>query len=237
MISKVLVAVVAYNEGERLRRLWQQFPVERDYGLVLIDDGSTDQSTSFLENTSVQIIRHERNLGVGAAIRSAVEYARREGFQVLVIMAGNGKMLPSEICRLITPILEDRADYVQGSRYLEGGASPNLPWARNLAIRALTCVTSLIVGTGGTDITCGFRAYRTAILDRPEIDMNQDWLNRYEMEYYIHIKVIKLGYRITEVPVSMVYPGDRESYSKIRPVTGWWSMLRPWLYLLLRLKH
>ena len=151
-------------------------------------------------------------------------------------MAGNGKMLPGEISRLLDPLVSDHADYVQGSRYLTGGASPNLPLFRKVAIRLFTTIVNVFLGFRGTDVTCGFRAYRLDIFDHPEIDISQDWLQRYELEYYLHYKVVSLKYRVLEVPVSMVYPKEGKNYSKIQPVVGWWSIIRPWIFLVLGLK-
>ncbi len=235
-LRETLVAVVTYNEGEKLKRLVTWFPAPSDYRLVFIDDGSTDDSAAWLKSAGYHVIRHEQNLGVGASIRTAITYGRDQGLHAIVIMAGNGKMLPEEIPRLVEPILNDRADYVQGSRYLERGQSPNLPFFRNVSIKLLTRLVNLILSAKGTDVTCGFRAYRLNLFDNPDINLNQDWLNRYEMEYYIHYKAHKNGYRVVEVPVSMVYPVEKKGYSKIKPFAGWWSMLRPWLFLALRIK-
>ncbi|MDH4156916.1 MAG: glycosyltransferase family 2 protein [candidate division Zixibacteria bacterium] len=236
MNAGVLVAVLTYNEGEKLKRLVGRFPRPADYQVVFVDDGSTDDTLRFLQDTGLKVIHHGENLGVGAGIRSAVEYGRTNGFDVIVIMAANGKMLPEEIPRLLEPILDGRADYVQGSRNLKGGQSPNLPLFRKVAIRLFTMIVNAVLGFRGTDVTCGFRAYRLSLLEDPDIDISQDWLGRYEMEYYLHYKAIKKGYRVVEVPVSMVYPrGDRD-YSKIKPFAGWWSMVRPWIFLVLGLK-
>ena len=68
---KVLVTVLAFNEGEKLKALVRRFPDQRDYQLLFIDDGSTDGTTVFLESTGRELIRHERNLGVGAGIRNS----------------------------------------------------------------------------------------------------------------------------------------------------------------------
>lgn len=236
MRPKVLVTVVTFNEGEKLRALVPRFLQDGSYELLFIDDGSTDGSDQFLEGLGHQVIRHQTNLGVGAGIRDAVSYGRHHGFDSIVIMAGNGKMQPEEIPRLIKPILDDRADYVQGSRYLEGGRSPNLPPFRRVAIRLFTAIVNLAIRFKGTDITCGFRAYRLSIFDHPEINIDQAWLGRYEMEYYIHYKVATLGFRMTEAPVAMIYPAEKTNYSKIKPFVGWWSMIRPWVFLILRLK-
>ncbi len=237
LIGKVLVTVLTYNEGEKLRHLLDQFPSDADYDLLFVDDGSTDGTSDILKSQSRAIIRHPQNLGVGAGIKSAVDYARAHDYGVIVIMAGNGKMLPAEIPRLLAPILNDRADYVQGSRYLKGGSSPNLPLFRHIAIKLFTSIVSLFLGFRGTDITCGFRAYRLDIFDDPRMNIDQDWLGRYEMEYYIHYRVARGGKRMTEVPVSMVYPSDGKNYSKIKPFVGWWSMIRPWVFLALHIKR
>ncbi len=233
--ARILVAVMAYNEGQKLRELTSRFPDGADYQVLFVDDGSDDGTWPFLQQTDFASIRHETNLGVGAGIRDAIAYGRAHKFDLIVIMAANGKMLPEEIPRLVAPLTSGQADYVQGSRYLKGGRSPNLPTFRRVMIKAFTKMVNLVTGWRGTDITCGFRAYRLDILAQPDIDLTQEWLGRYEMEYYIHYKVLKHHRRIVEVPVSMVYPTEGE-YSKIKPLTGWWSMIRPWIFLTLRLK-
>ena len=236
MNNSVLVTVLTYNEGEKLKALTECFSTAHDYKLLFIDDGSTDDTGKFLSSTGHEIIFHERNLGVGAGIRNAVRWGREREFDIIVIMAGNGKMKPNEIPRLLKPILDGKADYVQGSRYLEGGCSPNLPLFRKITIRLFTAFVNFATGFRGTDITCGFRAYRLNLFDNPEINIDQDWLNEYEMEYYIHYKVLNLGYKVVEAPVSMIYPAEKVNYSKIKPFVGWWSMIRPWVFLLLRIK-
>lgn len=233
---RTLVTVVTFNEGEKLRSLVTRFPVNPDYELLFIDDGSDDGSCEFLRNVGHNVIRHETNLGVGVGIREAVAYGRQHDFDAIVIMAGNGKMLPEEIPRLTEPLESGRVDYVQGSRYLVGGRSPNLPLFRRVMIRLFTVAVNLATASNGTDITCGFRAYRLKIFDIQDIDIDQDWLGRYEMEYYIHYKVIHHDLRVCEVPVSMVYPASGKNYSKISAFTGWWSMIRPWVFLVLRIK-
>ena len=233
---KTLVSVLTFNEGEKLQKLYEQFPHGRSYDILFVNDGSTDKTVQFLQEKNLTYISHHQNLGVGAGIRTATEYAKQNNYDLIVIMAGNGKMLPSEIERLLKPLNENIADYVQGSRYLEGGASAHLPTFRNIAIKLFTVITNLLLGFKGTDITCGFRAYRLSIFDNKNININQDWLGQYEMEYYIHYKVIKSKLRVVEVPVSMIYPQEGKNYSKIKPFIGWWSMIRPWVFLTLRIK-
>ncbi len=233
---RFLVVVFCYNEGGKIQRVLDRFPQDRNYGMLLVDDGSSDESVEIIRNSGFPSIRHETNLGVGAGLRTAFRYAAENGYNAVVIMAGNGKMAPAEVPRLMEPILEHGYDYVQGSRYLEGGSSENLPFKRAILIKAFTWIVNLFMGFRGTDVTCGFRAYRLDIIERTGMDINQDWLGRYEMEYYIHYNVIKKGLKITEVPVGMTYPAEKKNYSKIKAGSGWWSMIRPWVLLILRIK-
>ncbi len=235
---KTLVAVFCYNEGDKIRRVLESFPPAsaRNYGVVVMNDGSTDQSRQHVVEMGFPVLDHARNSGAGAAIKTVFKYALAEGYDILVLIAGNGKMRPAEIPRLIDPIIADQYDYVQGSRYLDEGESANMPLFRRITIPLFTFIVWLFTGFKGTDVTCGFRAYRLDIIRHPKVDVWQDWLDKYEMEYYVHYKAIKLGFRICERPVSMIYPPDGKNYSKIKAFSGWWSMIRPWVFLTLRIK-
>ena len=234
---RVLVAVLVYNEGAKLRLTLSRFPAVRPYDVVVMDDGSTDDAPAVAREFPFHYLRSDTNRGVGASIRTVINFAVQQGYEILVPMAGNAKMHPADIPNLLKPILEDGCDYVQGSRYLQGARSENLPLFRRLMIPLFTGVVRLLVGYRGTDVTCGMRAYRLEIVRHPKVNIAQEWLDRYEMEYYIHYYAIKLGYKITEAPVSMTYPPDMKNYSKIKAITGWWSMIRPWVFLFFHIKR
>ncbi|MEW5924371.1 MAG: glycosyltransferase family 2 protein [Candidatus Zixiibacteriota bacterium] len=234
--SEILVAFFSFNEGEKLKNLIHSFPENRPYDLLFVDDGSNDGSADYIKARGYELIRHEKNIGIGYGIREAIQYGRQHAYRIIVIMAANGKMQTSEIKRLTTPLINDRCDYVQGSRYLPGGQSANLPLFRKIMIRLFTFIAYILTGYRGTDVTCGFRAYKLSLFDDRRFNIDQEWLNKYEMEYYIHFHVIRGGYRLLEVPVSMIYPSEKRNYSKIKPFIGWWSMVKPWVYLILRIR-
>ncbi len=234
--SEVLVSLFSYNEGDKLKKLVKDFPEKREYDILFVDDGSTDGSYEYLKTKDYYLIRHEQNQGIGCGIREAIDYGRKNDYKIIVIMAANGKMLPHHIERMVAPIIEQDYDYVQGSRNLSGGESPNLPLFRKVMINLFTKIVNLFTGYKGTDITCGYRAYKLSPFDDRRFNLDQEWLNRYEMEYYIHYNFIKGGYRMTEVPITMAYPGEKKNYSKIKPFIGWWSMIRPWLFLIFKIK-
>ena len=176
--SNILVSLFSFNEGAKLKKLIDSFPIEKYYDLLFVDDGSTDGSYEYLEEKGFSLIRHDENIGIGCGIREAIEYGRENGYDIIVIMAANGKMQPAEIERLIDPIVNDRADYVQGSRYLPGGQSPNLPLFRRVMIRIFTLIAWVLTGYKGTDVTCGFRAYKLGLFDDNRFAIGQSWLDR-----------------------------------------------------------
>ena len=202
-----------------------------------VDDGSTDDGPALLRAHGIEPLVQPERRGIGAAIKAVVRHARANGYDLLVVMAGNNKDDPAEIPRLLAPLKAGEADYVQGSRFLAGGSSPHLPLFRRIAIQVLSLIFRVYARRRCTDLTNGFRAYRLSLFDDPRIDIEQDWLDDYEFEYYLHWKVYTLGYRVAEVPVSKTYPGVKGvEYSKIKPFTGWWRMLRPFVLLALGLK-
>jgi dolichol-phosphate mannosyltransferase len=238
MDPRILAATFAYNEGAKITQTLARFPQQRDCDILVVDDGTTDGSVESLQQFNVKMLRNETNRGLGFSMKRAFQYTLDEGYDILVILAGNNKDDPTEIPRLLEPILKHGYDYVQGSRYLPGGDYGNMPFYRAIATRYVHPILfSLAVGTRVTESTNGFRALRVSILRDDRIDWRQDWLDRYELEQYVRYKVIRLGYKHTEVPVTKIYPTQRRGYTKVKAITGWWSMLRPVVYLRLGLKR
>lgn len=235
----VLAFLPVYNEAGKLSGLLEKFQPGLVDEVLVIDDGSTDGSGAVAGRYPVTVLRNERQRGVGAGIRRAIHYGRGRGHRILVVMAGNGKDDPREIPRLLEPILGAGADYVQGSRFLAEGRYRNLPFFRLVMIKLFTRLVNLATGFRGTDVTNGFRAYRLAIFDHPAMNIEAAWLDTYEMEYYIHYKALTLGFKVREVPVSKLYPAARHraAYTKIRPFVDWWRMVRPLVFLVLRIKR
>jgi len=229
---EVLVALFAYNEGDRLRRTLNSFPLRHLYDVLIVDDGSTDGSLESAEELGFRVIRNPCNQGLGASIKTAFRYALANNYAVIVIMAGNGKDDAGEIELLLQPVLDGGYDFAQGSRFLPGGTYSNMPFHRLVATRYIhPLIFSLLSGRLVTESTNGFRAFKTSILRDDRINWRQAWLNQYELEQYLHFKVVRLGYQRIEVPVSKIYPPGGRDYTKVKAFTGWWSMIRPLIYL------
>jgi dolichol-phosphate mannosyltransferase len=235
---RVLVAVFCFNEHVKLARTIARFPEQRPYDVLIMDDGSDDGSWERVSRfPNVHLLRHQENRGIGAAIRTVMRYALDKDFDVIVHMAGNDKDDPLQIPRLLAPIENEGCDFVQGSRYLAGGVYGQMPRYRVLATRFVhPLLFSWVAGRRITDSTNGFRAYRASLLKDPRLDLEQPWLERYELEPYFFCRAIQLGYQVREVPVTKIYPTKSLGYTKMKPFSGWWSILRPLVYLGLGLK-
>jgi len=244
MSLKVLVVPVAYNEKVKLgnvieRFLKSQMPSNADY--LIVDDGSDDGTTEMIasyKERGVMSIKHTQRRGVGAAIRTGIQYAVTHGYEIIVIMAGNDKDNPQEIPQLLEPVIYENYDLVQGSRYLgKIGSGGQMPFYRKFATRLHPWVFSLLSGHHVTDTTNGFRAIRLSIFNDKRINLAQEWLDTYELEPYILWKVITLGYKFKEAFVTKIYPPKKMGgYTKMIPILSWWSILKPLFYLRLGIK-
>ncbi len=234
---KVLAMPVAFNEEKKIGSVVDRFVPGIVDKIIVVDDGSTDGTADEVRKRGVEVVSHDSQHGVGAAIRTGIRYAQQNGFDVLVVLAGNDKDRPAEIPELLRPIREQNFDFVQGSRYLGGNRGGNMPLYRRLATRLHPLLFSIACGRKVTDSTNGFRAFRLSVFNDARINIDQSWLDQYELEPYIMFKAIKLGCKFAEVPVTKIYPPKKLGYTKMKPLTGWWSILRPIFLLALGIRR
>ncbi len=234
---KIIVIIPAFNENNKIKRVVEKIPGNSVTEILVIDDGSTDGSCDNLHIPGASVIKHKIREGIGAAIRDGLKYALEQNYEIIVVMAGNGKDEATEIAKLTAPIIKGEADYVQGSRYLKRGNPGKMPIHRLIFTKLYSLALSICTFSRVTDGTNGFRAYRSSILKDKRINIFQDWLTE-SMEYYLSIKILKLGYKYKEVPVTKLYPqGVRyKYYTKVKPFSGWIERLKPLFFLTLGIK-
>lgn len=229
---KVIALVPVLNEEAKIGDVVRRMPRDVVDECLVIDDGCTDRSVEVARNLGASILPMGATLGVGAALRAGYKYAVDHGYDVAVAVAGNNKDAPEEIPLLLDPIADGRALFVQGSRFLKKNADfGEMPYYRRLATRFHPMLFSLVVRKRVTESTNGFRAIHRRVLTDPRIDLDQEWLEEYELEPYLYIRTIRLGHPTTEVAVTKKYPPKALGQTKMAPFSGWWSILRP-LFLL-----
>lgn len=235
--QRILAIVPAFNEREKIGKVVERTDLDM-VDVLVVDDGSTDDTAQVARDCGAKVLSTPKRSGVGAAIRSGLQYARRNGYDIAIVMAGNNKDDPSEIPRLLDPICDTNHDFVMGSRFIEGGRyGGDMPFYRKIATRMHPWMFSQFAGKKLTESTNGFRAVRLSMLDDSRINLDQGWLDTYALEVYLLWKAVKLGYRHAEVPCTKVYPPKSVGYTKMRPIVDWWSILRPIFLLGFGLKN
>ena len=203
---KVLLIAPAYNEEAKIGEVVRRASRDIVDGILVVDDGSTDRTGEVAQNLGASVVSLGAVRGVGFAIRRGYEEARQAGFDVAVTIAGNNKDAPEEIPRLLDPIADEAFDFVMGSRFLAGGGyGGDMPFYRKIATRLHPFLVGLFCGRRITESTNGFRALRVKVLDDPRINLGQEWLDKYELEVYLLMKLMRLGYRTKEVPCTKIH--------------------------------
>jgi len=191
--------------------------------VVVIDDGSTDKTAVVAEKAGAVVISHGSNKGKGAAVSSAFEYAKKVGCKALVLLDGDGQHDPAYIPSLVKPVLEDKADMVVGSRYME--AKSSIPGYRTWGHRVLTFFTNLGSRVKLTDSQSGLRAFSTKAMQ--SFSFAEEGLSvESEMQFLAN----EAGLRTMEVPISVGYYGK----SKRSPLAHGMGVLNSILGLISR---
>jgi len=234
--ARVGVVVPAWNETGKIGEVVRKVPRRWAATVIVVDDHSGDDTAAEARAAGAEVvIRHERNQGVGAGIRTGLFEARRRGLDFAAILSGDDQHEPDELPRVLAPLFAGEADLVQGSRWLPGGSTPGIPRGRRWLTRLYPVLFRLASGRAVTDGTNGMRAFRLSLLDDPRIRLEQDWLDRYELEPYLLFQTIRAGYRVREAPVTVRYHG--RGTTKMHLFRDGWRILRPLVFLRFGLRH
>src|SRR4051794_34339640 len=151
----IWIVIAAYNEARVIARVVDDV-LRREYSVVLVDDGSGDQTAEIAESAGATVVRHPVNLGQGAALQTGIQFALRQGADVIVTFDADGQHRSADIASLVGALDEHGANFALGSRFL--GRAVSLPAARRLLLKAATLFTRLTTGLTRTDTHNGLRA-------------------------------------------------------------------------------
>ncbi len=161
----VMVVVPGYNEGAVLADTLSDL-CARGYSVVVVDDGSSDNTAQVVSRFPVHYVRHRINLGQGAALETGTRYALRNGADVIVHFDADGQHPAEQIPALIRPIVEGTADVAMGSRFLRKEDALRVPAIKRAVLRLGTVISAMLVGVWLTDTHNGFRALSRRAAER-----------------------------------------------------------------------
>ena len=145
---KTLCVIPVFNEYNKLSKLIDQIKKNKfeifNLQYLFINNGSSDNSLNLLKNSGIKYLNVKKNKGVGYALMMGFFYAKKYKFDILIHLAGNGKMDPSEIDRFLDLVIDKKYDFVSGSRFLEGSSRKNNPIIRLFLIKSFSIFLKLI---------------------------------------------------------------------------------------------
>ena len=206
---KLVVVIPAFNEEENIQEAVKSIPRKimgiKEVVAIVIDDGSTDKTSEFAMNAGAdKVISHNRNMGVGAAFMTGIRNAISMGADIVVALDADSQFDSNQIPELILPILNQQAEVVIGSRFLEK-TPKNIPKIKRIGNRIFSKIVSWLIDQKITDSQTGFRAYSNKAL------LNISIVNDFTYTQEVLIDLKFKGMQIGEVPVSVKYDEKRKS--------------------------
>lgn len=207
--NRIAVVMPAYNAGKTLAETYRELPLDLIALVIVVDDGSEDETVQVARGLDLRLHVHDRNRGYGAGQKTGYREALREGATVVVMLHPDQQHDPRRLQDLVRPILEGRADVVLGSRFM--GASPirqGMPRWRYFGNRVLTYLENAVLGLQLTEFHTGYRAFRREVLESVPYWLNSD---QFVFDQEIMAQIVAQGFRIEEVPIPTRY--SRQSSS------------------------
>ena len=204
---KITVGIPAFNEEKNIASIISRLKDFTD-SIVVCDDGSSDMTAKIAEDMGAILVKHPKNLGYGAAIRTIFLKAKELESDVLVTIDGDGQHQIMDVEKILKPIEKNQADIVIGSRFLD--KKSDVPKYRELGINVITKVTNVSIKNKITDAQSGLRAYSNKVLS--EITPSDSGMG---ISTEILIKSSSKGFRIVEVPITISYAGETSTQNPV----------------------
>jgi glycosyltransferase involved in cell wall biosynthesis len=205
-LPRIVVGVPAFNEEKTIAKVVLLSQKYADK-VVVCDDGGTDLTGEIARELGADVVRHEKNLGYGAAIQTLFKRARELDADVLVTLDGDGQHDPRDIPNVVKPITSGAADIAVGSRFIDEHLTSIMPWYRRAGVKFISRLVDSNTKQGVGDAQSGFRAYSVKCLDKLVVAENGMGAS-----VEILMSARKNGLRIQEVPATCYYGGDLKKH-------------------------
>ena len=205
---KIIIGIPAFNEEKNIAGIITKLADITDT-IIVCNDGSSDLTSDIAEKMGASVINHEKNLGYGAAIRSIFLKAKELDGDILVTFDADGQHRIEDIEKVTKPIVDQEVDLVIGSRFLDE-SEKEVPQYRKVGIKVITKITNASIKKQLTDSQSGFRAYSKKVLN----ELNPSELGM-GISTEILIKASSKNFRITEVPIKILYAGDTSTHNPV----------------------
>ncbi len=217
-MAKVVVVMPAYNAAQTLVWTVAAIPKESVSEVILVDDGSQDQTVKVAKELGLNVIVHPHNAGYGANQKTCYMEALRLGADVVIMLHPDGQYDPQVIPDMIEPLVNSAGDMVMASRFLDpqGPLKGGMPMYKYIANRFLTTFENLAMGTQLTEAHTGYRGYTRKFLETVPFLRNS---NDFVFDSQVIFQAAAFGFDIVEVPVSTKYFDEASSISFQRSVT------------------
>lgn len=199
---KTCVIVPTYNEAKAIGELIKQIRAQ-DFTVVIIDDGSQDNTAEIAQNSGAMVLRNKSNLGKGASLIRGFGYALDNNFDAVITMDGDGQHLPQDLPYFIRLAKYSDSGILIGNRMSK---TKNMPLVRLITNKFMSWLISRLTGQKISDTQCGFRLIKRSVLEKLDLSTS-----RYETESEILIKSSRLGFKIESVPIRSIYNGEKSS--------------------------
>ena len=205
---KITVGIPAYNEEKNIASIIVKLKKIADV-VIVCNDGSTDSTSEIAQNLGAIVINHTKNLGYGAGINSIFHKAKEIGSEILITFDADGQHRIEDIDRVIKPISDGQSDIVIGSRFLDD-SEKEIPNYRKVGIKVITKITNTSIKKQLTDSQSGFRAYSKKVLG--QLSPSESGMG---VSTEILIKASSKNFRISEVPIKILYEGKTSTHNPI----------------------
>jgi glycosyltransferase involved in cell wall biosynthesis len=198
----VVVTIPAFNEaatvGQVIKSIPRDIPGVKDIDVVVVNDGSTDDTASVAAEAGAKVVSFSHNRGLGAAFGQGLQTALGLGADIIVNIDADGQFNTEDIPKLLAPIIEGKADMVTASRFADPALVPQMPWIKKWGNRKAANLLNKLAQLNLNDVSCGFRAYSRDAALRATL------LGRHTYTHEVILDLAFRGLRVVEVPVKVV---------------------------------